>query len=340
MPLDPRLVEDIALRLRQAQRILVVSHIRPDGDAVGSVLGWSLSLRAAGKQVTSGLADGVPGSFRHVPGSDRVRRRPEGPFDLVCVVDCSDPLRVGEVYPGAAAPDINIDHHVTNLNYGRINLVVPQAVATAEILADLIQALDLPLTQDAASALLTGLLADTLGFRTSNMTPKALRLGADLMERGAHLPELYRQALHRHSFEALRYWGCGLGQLQRQGKVAWTCLTLEHRQAVGYPGRDDADLINLLSTVEGIDIVIMFVEQGSQRVKVSWRSQPGIDVSKIALAFGGGGHPAAAGAEISGGLAEVQQRVLAATFALDEQAHPARDGEDYISIPSGSEPDL
>ncbi|HEX7973100.1 MAG TPA: DHHA1 domain-containing protein, partial [Anaerolineales bacterium] len=168
-------------------------------------------------------------------------------------------------------------------------------------------------TQPVAAALLTGLITDTLGFRTSNMNPRALRLAADLMEQGVDLPELYRQALFQRSFEATRYWGYGLRQLQREGRLAWTSLTQADRQAVGYPGRDDADLINILSSIEDVDVVVIFVEQPNQHVKVSWRAQPGFDVSQVALSFGGGGHPAASGADVSGSIEEVRPRVLDST---------------------------
>jgi phosphoesterase RecJ-like protein len=181
-----------------------------------------------------------------------------------------------------------------------------------------------------AEALLTGIVTDTIGFRTSNVTPDALHLSAMLMEYGANLPMLYTRALVSKTFEAARYWGLGLGKLQQEtvraaqasqenGDTArvlsWTTLTLADRQEAGYPGNDDADLVNMLSAVEG-DVAVIFVEQKNGHVKVSWRAQPGIDVSQIALQFGGGGHAAAAGADIPGSLEQIQAQVLGATRAL------------------------
>lgn len=130
------------------------------------------------------------------------------------------------------------------------------------------------------------------------------------MELGLDLPELYQQALVNRSFEAMRMWGSGLTRAKREGSLVYTMLTLDDRRAVGYPGRDDADLINILSAVQGVDVAVIFVEQPNNRVKVSWRAAPGYDVSQIALRFGGGGHAAAAGAEIPGNLQDVQQLVL------------------------------
>lgn len=147
------------------------------------------------------------------------------------------------------------------------------------------------------------------------MTPKALRLAADLMECGVDLPELYRQGLLSKTYEAARYWGCGLGRLQREDGFLWTALRLTDRLMVGYNGNDDADLVNMLSSVEG-DLVVLLVEQKDRRVKISWRAKPGLDVSQLALKFGGGGHPAAAGADVKGAFEEIQERVLVETRAF------------------------
>ncbi|MFM8319678.1 MAG: DHH family phosphoesterase, partial [Chloroflexota bacterium] len=193
MPLDGALIDQLAGRLEQAQRVLVVSHIRPDGDAIGSLLGWGLALQASGRQVEMISEDGVPSSLRHLPGAGQVTSRPKGQaFDLVCVVDCSDLERTGGVLTGRGSPDVNIDHHPTNLNFAALNLVDIQAVATAEIVAGIIGRLQLPMNPDVAAALVTGLITDTIGFRTSNVTPNALRLAAGLMEQGVDLPDLYR----------------------------------------------------------------------------------------------------------------------------------------------------
>jgi phosphoesterase RecJ-like protein len=160
------------------------------------------------------------------------------------------------------------------------------------------------------------MITDTLGFRTFNMTPKALQLAAMLMEAGGDLPELYQRGLLNRSFEAALYWGAGLSDLKREGRMVWANLTLEDRRAIGYPGRDDADLISFLTTIEDADVVIMFVEQGNGHVKVSWRSQPEFDVSEIALHFGGGGHTAAAGANIKGELKDIQANVIVTTKTI------------------------
>ena len=134
-----------------------------------------------------------------------------------------------------------------------------------------------------------------------------------LVEKGANLHDLYLRALVRRSFDAARYWGFGLSRIQCVDRLLWTTLTVADRKEAGYPGRDDADLMAVLSAIDGADIAIIFNEQSENNIKISWRSQPGFDVSKLAVSLGGGGHPAAAGAELVGTMDEVQLKVLAAT---------------------------
>ncbi len=301
-------------RFRQSEKVLVASHVRPDGDAVGSLLAIGLGLQGIGKQVQMVLADGVPASFRHLVGAELIQKKAEGDVDLAVSVDCSDLKRLGSALGEYGQPDINIDHHITNLKFGKINLIDPKAVATSEIITEYFERWGFHFTVDAANALMSGIIADTLGFRTSNMSPKALRHAADLMDKGADLPEQYSRALLRRSFPAARYWGAGLSSLKSDGRLVWGTLRLSDRETCSYPGSDDADLINIISAIDGFDISMIFVEQKNHTVKVSWRSIPGYDVSQIALSFGGGGHPAAAGADIPGILDEVQPTVLAATI--------------------------
>jgi bifunctional oligoribonuclease and PAP phosphatase NrnA len=306
-----------------ANHILVVAHIRPDGDAVGSALGLGLALENAGKHVQIVFSDGVPESLRFLDEQRKIKKRWEKPIELAITLDCSDLERVGSVMQEYGIPDINIDHHVTNLNFARYNLVDAESAATAEILATILPDLGLSISPDVAGALLAGIIADTIGFQTNSIRPATMRTAANLMDVGADLPKLYKGILAQHSLTALRYWGMGLLGLQNEGRLAWTTLSLEDRQKVGYPGRDDADLINVLSAAQNIDIAVIFIEQTGGSVKISWRAQNGYDISQLAMQFGGGGHRSAAGAEIKGVLTEVVDTVLKATRELLVQGIPS-----------------
>ncbi len=297
-----------------AERPAVVSHIRPDGDAVGSLLAVSESLRAAGRAVTAVLNGGVPGSLKFLPGAELVQNALPTECDLLICVDCSDLDRTGFEPGQLPRPvDVNIDHHPTNTKFGAFNLVEPEAAATTQILYTWLPAVDLPLTPGVIASLMTGLVTDTIGFRTSSVTPACLRAAAGLLEAGAPLSEIYEHTLTSTSFAAARYWGAGLSRLSRQDGLVWASLTLDDRRQVGYSGSDDADLVNVLTTIEDAQVVVVFVEQPGGQVKISWRSRPGLDVSKLAVQFGGGGHELAAGAQVDGGLDQAQARVLEAT---------------------------
>ena len=310
--------EKIQNRIKQAQRIGITTHIRPDGDAIGSLLGFGLALIGIGKDVQMVLRDGLSQTFRHLEGSDLIKKAFEGDCDLYIVLDCSDLKRTGGVMEGKTI-GLAVDHHITNENFAELNYVIPEAVATSAILAEKIPVWGMHINQKIARALLTGILSDSIGFRTSNTTAKSLRLAANLMERGANITELYNKALLNRSYEATRYWGFALSRMQHEGTLVWTSLTLQDRKDSGYLGNDDADLINVLSSINPLDIVVLFVEQKATLVKVSWRARAGLDISRLATSFGGGGHPAASGAEINGSLDEVQNLVLNATRIFLEQ---------------------
>jgi phosphoesterase RecJ-like protein len=311
------IIAAIKERLGEARKILITSHVRPDGDAVGSMLGLGLALEDAGKNVQMVLVDGIAASFRYLEGSDRVRKEPDRDFDTFIAVDCADFKRLGEPFQSLRQPDINIDHHITNERFGRLNLIEEKEVATASVLTKYLPAWDLEITRPIAAALLTGIITDTLGFRTSNVTPEALRQSAGLMETGVDMSEIYMRGLVRRSFSAARYWGAGLSKLQSSDGIVWSTLSLVDREDAGYWGNDDADLINMISAIENHKVGIIFIEQHDSKVKVSWRAlEKDVDVSTVATHFGGGGHAAAAGAMIAGALNGIQPLVLEKTKEL------------------------
>ena len=301
-------------RLTVVDGVVIVTHERPDGDAVGSLLALSLSLQRLGKHPLPIIDGGVPERYAWLPGADHVQPSwPATPAPVIAV-DCADQDRLSPRLPaGWTQPALNIDHHATNTRFGVINLVDSAATATAEIIYDLASDLGLPMDADIATNLLAGIVTDTIGFRTDNVTGGALRKVATLVDRGGRLPEVYERLLTVRPLAAARYWGAGLGRLQHQGDIVWTHLSLGDRTAAGYPGDDDADLVNFMATIDEGRVAVLFVEQGGGKVKISWRTHAGIDVSRVAQQFGGGGHEPAAGASVEGRLEDVEKSVLAAT---------------------------
>lgn len=307
--LDARIREE----LQAAQSFVIVSHIRPDGDAIGSMLGFAQALREAGKVVQCVLQDAVHPKYFHLAGAQEVQSRVEGPFDYLIVVDCADRRRTGTALDGLPMPNLVVDHHKTHENFGHIEFVEAQSEATALLLAERLGAWGLKISPAVGACLLTGILTDTLGFRTSNTTANALRVSADIVDLGVDLPFIYRQALVSRTLPELKYWACGLDAIKLENGLIWTALTLSDRMKANYSENDDADLINALSSVSDALITVLFIEQGADKVKVSWRSVEGLDVSLLAEQFGGGGHAAAAGADVNGSMDEVKTRVLGLT---------------------------
>lgn len=301
--------QQISELLHKASKIGITSHIRPDGDAIGAVLGLGLGLSAAGKSVQMVLRNGVSRAYKHLAGADRILKSFSGENDLYIVVDCSDLERTGGLLNDREV-DIVIDHHITNREFGKVNLVKPDSVAVCAILAEHMPRWGLSIDKEIADALLSGIISDSIGFRTSNTTASSLRIAAELIDKGADITRLYNKALISKPFASVNYWGYGLAKLERENGLVWTTLSLEDRRKANYMDDDDADLTNILSSIEDMDVAVLFIEQQPDQVKVSWRAQPGINVASIADALGGGGHPAAAGVEINGSLSQVKEMVL------------------------------
>lgn len=308
----------ILQRIDTASSITLVAHIRPDGDAIGSVLGFGSALQAYGKPVSMAFEETLPQRFRYL----NIENEPaiNGDENIIIALDCADQPRMAKSFTDKHI-DINIDHHATNTQFATLNYVNDKAAATAEIIFDLLQEWSMPIPVSAANALLMGIITDTIGFRTPNTTAHTLRVAAQLMEKGAQLTDTYQRALTDVSWEASLLWSYALSKLQKEENIIYTVITCEDREKSGYAGRDDADLTNFLSSIQDAEISILFNQQGENACKVSWRSRSEVNVATIAAQFGGGGHPAAAGAEIGLSLQKTQQDVLKATKNYLKKIH-------------------
>ena len=311
MKKNPSISQIIRQKIDAAEVITLVAHIRPDGDAVGSVIGLAEALRNDQKIVDIAFEETLPERFRILKEENKGKRA-SSKDGIIIALDCADLNRLPKAFAEKKI-DINIDHHATNTNFGSLNYVKPEAASTAEIITDLLYEWKLEIPAPSANALLMGIITDTIGFRTQNTTPHTLRTAALLIERGAKLTHIYQQSLIDVTWEASLLWGMALSKLQKEGKIIYTVITCEDRKKSGFTGRDDADLTNFLSSIQEAEISILFNQQSETSVKVSWRSRSNVNVANIAAQFGGGGHPAAAGAEIELSLQQTQQKVLELT---------------------------
>ncbi len=308
--------EAAAALLRAASRVLLIAHVSPDGDALGSTLALTLALRAQGKHAVPACQDQPHPRFGFLPSIHEIRQAlPLGEaFDLIVALDGSDAARMGTIYQPAqhaSLPLLVIDHHITNTRFGTVNLVDPSAASTAEIVFALLKRMDAPITPEIANALLTGVVTDTQAFRTSNTTPQTLAVAMELMQLGGNLQEVTRQALVLRTFDSLRLLGAGLMSAKVEDRVAYAALPQKLREELGVrEERGDGGLVGMLISAYEVDIAAVFVELPNGEVEVGLRAQPGFDVAQVAFEMGGGGHPAAAGCTLPGPLREAVNRLL------------------------------
>ena len=311
--------------IRPAHHPLLTSHVAPDGDAIGSMTGLGRALRQMGLEPIMACSDPIPARFNYIPGAEAIVQDVSATFDLVISLDCSDLERLGhfpQMPTFESVPLLNIDHHLTNLNFGAVNLVDPHASSTAEIVLWLLEYMAVPLDAELATCLLTGIVSDTRGFRTSNVTIQVMEAALRLMKAGASLPYITRRGLDHRSTTAVHLWGAALAQLQIESRVIWTSIPLATRRAVGYVGDGDAGLVSFLVGADEADAAVVFVERKDGRIEVGLRAVPGFDVAQVALQFGGGGHALAAGCDLPGPLEDAQTRVLVTLRAdLSRQRH-------------------
>jgi phosphoesterase RecJ-like protein len=309
----------------------VITHVDPDGDAIGSLTAVGQALQQMGLRVTLACDDRVPDRFRYLPLANDVRQvlASHEAYDLLIAVDCGDELRMGYAYADLPDPKpfiINIDHHVTNTRFGDINVVEPAATSTTEILHGLFQELDVEVTQGIALSLLTGLVTDTIGFRTVGVTANTLRAAADLVDAGADLGFVSMQALNLRAYSTMQIWRTGMDKMQLEDGLVWTAITNQERQEAGYRSSSSVGLTNLLADIEEAVMAAVMMEADNGSVKVSLRCRPPYNVAEIATELGGGGHPLAAGCTLSGPLAEAEATLVSACKeAIERQSEAMRE---------------
>lgn len=302
---------EIRTLLEQARRVLIVAHVEPDGDAIGSTLGLAWALRRRGVTCTVACAHPVPTSLRFLPGSEGFAPRWRTDEDVVVVLDTSDTQRIGAIYRDerGGAPLVVIDHHVTNLRYGDLNWVEERA-STCELVLDLIQDMGIPLDATIASCLLTGVVTDTRGFRTRSTDTHVLRAATALMDAGASLGDIMDAVFRSRTVTMLHVWGAALARTQLEDGIAWVEVSQEDLRREGAPASAAEGLSNMLSSVREADVAVVLREVRPGVVDVSMRSTPRVDVAAVALSLGGGGHRQAAGCLLSLPLAEARDVVL------------------------------
>jgi phosphoesterase RecJ-like protein len=314
----PKIIDRILDLLRQHETFCIVGHVRPDGDCIGSQLGLALALQNEGKKVTVWNHDAIPQKYKFLNTSGLYEKPAPGQqFDCVIATDCASFERLG--YAGECAANrkvfINIDHHESNTRYADVNWVSPREPSTGELIFKLLKVAGWTITRPIADQLFTAVSTDTGSFQYPNTRPGTFHVGAELVTRGANLAKictevyqsypLSRARLLRHVYSTFR--------LTANDRIAWFWLKKNDFTRTGAESDDTEGLIDHIRAIEPVVVACVFEEVEPELTRLSLRSKSAdINVSEICQQFGGGGHPAAAGARIPGSHLAVQRKVIAA----------------------------
>jgi phosphoesterase RecJ-like protein len=316
--------------VRRHQRFLLMTHIRPDGDGLGSMLALAEVLERQGKEVALVIASTFPPRYRFLDPDGRIRQfappgEPWRQVEVILILDTgtwNQLASCGLLVRELPAQKVVIDHHQTQDELGALRLIDTSAEATGRLVFEAITALGVPLPAAAANALFVALAMDTGWFRHSNATAKTFALAEKLVAVGASPVLLYERLFEENSLARLKLTGLVLDRLQvtAGGRVAYTEIRRGDYATTGAVPQDTEDLVNYPRSLAGIEVGLLFMEQPRGGVKVSFRSRSGVDVARVAEQFGGGGHRLASGAILEAPLEEARARVLSAVhLALDQK---------------------
>jgi phosphoesterase RecJ-like protein len=309
-------LQKIAEEIRSGHRFLISSHENPEGDALGSILALGLALKQLGKEVSVLNQDPTPELLSFLPGAEEIVHQvpPDASFDVAFALDCGDKQRLGEEFIKVQkiGKVINIDHHISNSYFGDINFVDPDASSAAEIVFDLLRILRVRLSPGVAENIYAGILTDTGSFRYSNTSAKTFSVARACLLAGVKPWKVADRVYETQPLPRLRLLPLVLETLEvtEKGRISWVWVTKKMVDEAGATMDLTEDFINFPRSLKGVEVALLLREVSPVQYRVSLRSRGGVDVSRIALAFQGGGHPNAAGCTVEGTLSEVKVKVL------------------------------
>jgi phosphoesterase RecJ-like protein len=320
--------------IKENKNFLIVSHINPEGDAIGSCIALALGLKKMGKYAYVLNRDPVPQILKFLPYSNMVSRKvPHLLFDIMFVVDCVNVKRTG-LKNLKAKTTVIIDHHIpqpenevsmsNNQRTSSISLIEPDASATGELVYRLLRSLGVPIDNEIAENLYTAIYTDTGGFRYSNINPETLKIISELIKAGVDPWKVTREVYESFSLNRLRLLGMSLCTIEKKGKIACITVTQQMFKDTDTSAEDTEDFVDFPRKVKDIEVAVLLREDGKDSYKISLRSKGNINVESIAKDFGGGGHPNAAGCKINGSISEVKEKIFKAVRkAIRMQASPS-----------------
>ena len=335
-------LKQVARVLRERDRFVVVGHVDPDLDSIGSILGLTEALRSMGKQAVAVSPDPPPPGWSFLPGFEGLAVGASVPFapEVAVVLDTElSERRLGRSWSVVqqALLRVNVDHHDTNPGTAEVAVVEPRAAATGELVFHLVRELEVPFRLPIATALYAAVLTDTGGFRFANTRAETLRMAAELVDAGVVPWELASRIYDSRPWSYLQLLGRLLCDMQRteDGLVAWMALPQALVQASGLSHGELEGLVQYPRMAEGVEVALLFRELGPQLTRVSLRSKSAVDVSQVARRFGGGGHLHAAGCTVAAPLEQAVRQVVQEARQACAQLN-ARSGDGRLQAPDSA----
>ena len=310
-------LDEVIERLRGAKRVLVIGHIKPDGDAISSVVTLVLILRRMSKIAEGCIAGEIPWFYKDLAGVSLIKNVDElrdYQFDTAVTVDASELSRIGDAVKllKEKRPEITLDHHQTNVGFGEIDFYDSAYAATAVIVYEIGKDL-VEYDAQLAEINLLGIATDTGFFRYSNTDYKVFSYAAELVKAGASIQRISSAALEHRTMNEVKLLSEMLAKLriEEEGRLAWSYVSVEMLQRTGCSGDDAGGLVGEIRSIYGVEIAVLFIEWPEREVHISLRSKDYADVSRVAVQFGGGGHVRAAGCSCSNvDLEDIMKRVI------------------------------
>lgn len=299
--------------IEKHSRFAITSHIRPDGDSMGSSLALCWILKGLNKDAEVIMCDSVPHSYSRLPGSDDVRviKDIDRDYDAVFVIECSDVSRPG--LPSLKDQFVvNIDHHSTTALFGDLNWIDSTAAAVGEMIYNLAKAIGAKISPEVASCVYAALLTDTGSFHFSNTTERTFKIASELVRHGAQPAKLSQAIFYSYPYAKVRLVGAVLSTLQRDetGRIAWITMSKDAMDNSGASEDDSDGIINYPLTVGDVEAVAFFRELANSTYRISLRSKNRVNVARVAELFGGGGHANAAGFTAKADYDELSRDVI------------------------------
>lgn len=307
-------IDQIYDEIQKANSIVILTHENPDGDAIGSSMAMYHAIKSLNKNVDIIIPE-YPRLFDIIPGTSEIKKESDKKYDLAISIDAAseDRLKDWIKYFDEADKRIVIDHHSTNTMFGDINYVDLASPACAEIIYRLLKRYQIEITEEIAIGIMTGIITDTGGFQYSGVSKDTFEIAGDILERGIDLSRIYKKVFGTKTKSSFKLRQIALNRLEllADDKISFTYITKKDEEEVNAINGDYEGIVSEGRSIEGVEVSV-FIRQvdGENRYKISLRSNNYVNVSDIAIMFGGGGHIRAAGATTTGTIEEIKEKVI------------------------------